>query len=97
VVAYPSRFMTESGALLMALSFGKAVAARALPPVREKAARGALWTSRTPEELAAKLQHLLADAPTRVALERGAREYAREHAWPRVAEMHISLYRELAP
>lgn len=42
VVVYPSRFVSESGALLMALSHGKAVIARALPPVEEKG--DALWT-----------------------------------------------------
>ena len=95
VVAYPSRFMSESGALLMALSFGKAVVARDLPPVREKAEQGALWTFSDVRDLAAKLERLLADVPTRVVLERAARGYAERNSWPRVAEMHIRLYEDV--
>jgi len=44
VVVYPSRWITESGALLMALSHGKAMIARDLPPTREKKKLGALET-----------------------------------------------------
>ncbi|GAG77573.1 unnamed protein product, partial [marine sediment metagenome] len=36
IVVYPSVYSTESGALLMALSHGKAVIANRLPPFREK-------------------------------------------------------------
>jgi len=41
VVVYPSIYSTESGALLMALSHGKAVVANRLPPFREKEKLGA--------------------------------------------------------
>ena len=95
VVAYPSRAMSESGALLTAISHGKAVLASALPPAVEKQRRGALMTFRDLDDLAEKLRWLLRDGEMRSKLEEGARRYAEEHSWPRVAEKHIELYRQL--
>ena len=44
IIVYPSRHITESGALLNAISHGKAVIASRLPPTIEKEKKGALIT-----------------------------------------------------
>jgi glycosyltransferase involved in cell wall biosynthesis len=95
IVVYPSRFITESGALLMALSHGKAVLASRLPPVREKEKLGALMTFRDVQDLRRKIRRLLRDEELRRRLEEGARAYAESVSWPRVAEKHISLYEDI--
>jgi len=93
VVVYPSRYISESGALLMALSHGKAVIASDLPPVREK--KGALTTFKDVDDLRRKIRRVLRDPRVRRRLERGALRYARAASWPRVAETHLTLYRDI--
>jgi len=95
ILVYPSVYISESGALLMALSHGKAVIARDLPPVREKKKKGALETFRTIRGLVAKIKMLLEDGEARHRLERAAWEYAERNSWLNAAEKHLSLYREV--
>jgi len=95
LVVYPSRFCTESGALIMALSHGKAVIASDLPPMREKAKLGALMTFKDVADLRNKIKLLLRDAKARRRLEEGAKAYAESVSWSRVAEKHLSLYRHI--
>ena len=95
VVVYPSVYATESGALLMALSHGKAVIANRLPPFREKEKLGALTTFRGVNSLVKKIRKVLRNDEYRASLEAGARVYAEEHSWSKVAEQHIDLYEEL--
>jgi len=95
VFVYPSRFATESGALLTALGHGRAVVASDLPPFREKEEFGALWCFRDVGDLREKVRVLLARDDTRRILEEMARRYCREHSWERVAEMHLELYRSV--
>jgi glycosyltransferase involved in cell wall biosynthesis len=93
IVAYCNRWMTESGALLMALSYGKAVICSDLPPAREKAKRGALVTFKDAADLRRKIKQLLKDDELRSKLEEEARRYAEENKWyPSIAEKHLSLY-----
>ncbi len=92
IVVYPSIFATESGALLMALSHGKAVIANRLPPFKEKEKLGALTTFRGVNSLVRKIRLLLRDEELRASLEEGARAYAEANAWSKVAEQHIDLY-----
>lgn len=92
VVVYPSRFITESGALLMALSHGKAVIASRLPPVREKEKLGALTTFKDAKDLRRKIKRLLKDEKLRRKLEEGARNYTISHSWDKIARLHQSLY-----
>lgn len=94
IVVYPSRFITESGALLMALSHGKAVIANNLRPVREKAKEGALTTFKSVRGLTRKIKQLLKDQDLRAELERGATEYAEKNSWANVASLHLSLYED---
>jgi glycosyltransferase involved in cell wall biosynthesis len=95
IVVYPSRFITESGALLMALSHGKAVLASRLPPTREKEKLGALMTFRDVHDLTRKIKRLLKDEDARRKLEEGARAYAESVAWPKIARLHLSLYEDV--
>ncbi|GAG66283.1 unnamed protein product, partial [marine sediment metagenome] len=92
VVVYPSVYSTESGALLMALSHGKAVIANRLPPFREKEKLGALTTFKGVNSLVKKIRKVLRDDEYRASLEEGARAYVEENSWSKVAEQHIDLY-----
>jgi len=93
VVVYPSVYATESGALLMALSHGKAVIANRLPPFKEKEKLGVLTTFRGVNSLVKKIRLLLRDEEIRVSLEEGARAYAEANSWSKVADRHMNLYK----
>jgi len=93
IVVYPSVYATESGALLMAMSHGKAVIANRLPPFKEKEKLGALTTFKGVNSLARKIRLLLKDEDARTKLEAGARSYVEANSWEKVAEQHIKLYK----
>jgi len=95
ILVYPSVYISESGALLMALSHGKAVIARDLPPTREKKKQGALETFKTVRGLVAKIKQLLKDEEARRRLEEGAWRYAEKNGWSVVAKKHLSLYHDI--
>jgi len=95
VVVYPSIYSTESGALLMALSHGKAVIANRLPPFKEKEKLGALTTFKGVNSLAKKIRLLLKDEEKRASLEEGARAYAEANSWSKIAEKHKALYEDI--
>jgi len=95
VVVYPSVYATESGALLMALSHGKAVIANRLPPFKEKEKLGALTTFRGINSLVKKIRKILRDDEYKISLEDGARAYVEANTWSKVAEQHIELYERL--
>jgi glycosyltransferase involved in cell wall biosynthesis len=91
-LVYPSRWASESGALLAALSHGKAVLASNLPPFKEKEKAGALMTFKSVADLAKKIKRLLKDEALRKSLEEGARKFAENNSWNRVAQLHKNLY-----
>jgi len=95
LVVYPSRWITESGALLMALAHRKAVLTTHLPPTREKEKLGALMTFKSNRNLRTKIKRLLRDNELRSSLEEGACRYASDNEWGKIAERHIDLYRQL--
>ena len=95
LIVYPSVYSTESGALLMALSHGKAVIANRLPPFKEKEKLGALTTFRGVNSLAKKIRKVLRDEEYRALLEEGARAYAEANSWSKVAEQHKALYEDI--
>ena len=95
LIVYPSSYSTESGALLMALSHGKAVIASRIAPFREKEKLGALTTFRGVNSLVRKIRLLLRDEEYRKSLEEGARAYAVANSWSNVAEQHLNLYEEV--
>ncbi|GAI52768.1 unnamed protein product, partial [marine sediment metagenome] len=94
-LVYPSRFTTESGALLMALSHGKACLTSRLPPFKEKEKLGALMTFKGVKDLSRKIKRVLKDEMLRKSLEEGARKYAKSVEWSKIAEKHIELYESL--
>lgn len=96
IVVYPSNYATESGALLNALSHGKAVIASNLPPFTEKEEAGALTTFSDLDNLRKKIRLLLKDEVKRNDLEAGARSYAEANSWRKVAEKHIKLYNNIS-
>lgn len=101
VVVYPSRWATESGALIMALSYGKAIIASRTPPFIEKQEANALITFTTDfkkdqiADLAEKINAVLQSDELRLRLEEGAKNYATANSWDVVAQKHLHLYQEL--
>jgi len=93
LVVYPSKYSTESGALLTALSYGKAVIASRIGPFKEKEV--ALMTFKNVKDLRRKIKRLLKRKELRAELEEKARKYAEDNSWSKVAEKHIELYREV--
>jgi glycosyltransferase involved in cell wall biosynthesis len=95
LVVYPSRFATESGALLMALSHGKAVLASNVPPFKEKEKQGALITFKDVGDLRRKIKRLLRDEDLRMKLAEGAKRFSYQNRWEVVAKTHIKLYEDV--
>ena len=95
LVMYPSRFSTESGALLMAISHGKAVIASKTLPFKEKEKKGVLITFENVDDLVEKIKFLLNDNVARHKLEEAAMKYAESTSWDKVAKQHIALYEEV--
>jgi len=94
-VCYPSRWATESGALLMALGYGKAVIASNLAPFIEKKKVGALITFKGINDLKRKIRRLLKDKDYRIKLEEGAKNYCLENSWENVAKKHLDIYNQV--
>lgn len=95
IVVYPSIFSTESGALLMAMSHGKAVIASNVLPFKEKEKEGALMTFADADDLVEKIKFLLNDNEARHKLEEAAAKYASSVSWTKIAQQHIDLYNEV--
>ena len=95
ILVYPSRFATESGALITALSHRKAVLASRLLPFREKEKLGALETFKDEKDLTRKIKRLLKNPDRIRELEANARRFAEETSWNNVAQKHIELYEEV--
>lgn len=95
IFVYPSRYATESGALLTALSHRKTVLASSIPPFKEKEKVGALMTFKSVRDLTRKIKRLLKDEELRHTLEEGARKYTQETSWGNVAVAHKKLYEDV--
>jgi len=97
IIVYPSRYATESGALIMALSHEKALIANRLPPFKEKEKQKALITFKRDDakNLSRKIKQLLKDEDMRHKLEEGAKAYAENTSWSKIAERHINLYKQV--
>ena len=95
ILVYPSKYATESGGLLLALSHGKAVISSDAPPFKEKEDAGALLTFNSVEDLAEKIKFLLENEAERCKLEEAAIKFAESTSWDKVAKMHKLLYEEV--
>ena len=94
ILVYPSRFATESGALITALSHRKAVIASGLRPFKEKEKKGVLETFKDAKDLTQKIQRLLKNPEQIKMLETNARKFSEETSWNNVAQQHIQLYKK---
>jgi len=92
LIIYPSKYSTESGALLTAIGHGKAVIASNVAPFREKEKQGALMTFKDVTDLTKKVKKLLKNDDLRHTLEQGAMRYAETNSWDNIARKHIRLY-----
>lgn len=92
VCLYPNRYMTESGALLTMIGHGRCVLARGLAPNREREEAGALKTFNSESEMILGLEELLQEPDLRRKYEEGARRFAEENSWDRIAKRHLDLY-----
>jgi glycosyltransferase involved in cell wall biosynthesis len=93
IIVYPARYATESGALLTALSYGKAVIASDIPPFKEK--EGALMTFKDTDDLVNKIEFLLNNEKEIEKLEKNAKEYVSNITWDKIAEKHLYLYKSI--
>jgi len=92
VCTHTSSYVSESGAILTMIGYGKAVVARDLPPNAEKPC---LELFEDVDGLAEKIRYLVENPSEREKLERKAREYAEETSWPKIAERHKTKYKEV--
>jgi len=97
ILCYSSPYSTESGALLLALSHGKAVISADNQPAQEKEDQGALVTFKKNDanDLAVKIKMLLSNEAERLKLEQSAVSYCKSVEWPVIAQKHIDLYKEV--
>jgi glycosyltransferase involved in cell wall biosynthesis len=100
VVALPYRAIDQSGVLMTALAFGKAIVASrtgGFPEVIKDGVHGLLVTPGDVSELAAALQDLLANPARRQAMEQATRHLATtELAWSTSAQKTMALYEAVA-
>ena len=89
---HTSSYVSESGAILTMLGYGKAVVARNLPPNKEKPC---LELFEDVSDLSSKIRHLIDNPDEREALEEKARKYAQENSWAHVAQQHLNYYRQV--
>jgi glycosyltransferase involved in cell wall biosynthesis len=96
LVVVCSRWATESGALLNAMSYGKPVIARDIKPFREKEVAGALATYEDVEDLTSLIDHYLTHPTHLLTLQEDAKKYAKDTRWnPVIADKHSLLYESL--
>ena len=93
VFVYPSVVASESGALLTALSHGKAVIASDVPPFREKIDTVIIF--KDVDDLADMIKLLLTDEAARRESEERAMAYAETHSWSVVAQKHLLVYNHI--
>lgn len=95
LLVYPSRYATESGALLTAMGYGRVVLASRLPPFVEKEKQGALATYSNVSELQEAIKILIANKEQRASIKEKAKAYCEKNSWENVAKMHVDLYGEV--
>jgi glycosyltransferase involved in cell wall biosynthesis len=97
VVVFPYLHVYQSGALLLAMSFGKAIVASDIPGLREyldDGVEGVLCDASKPARLAREILALAREDARREALGAAAREVALEsYAWDGIARQIEGLYR----
>jgi glycosyltransferase involved in cell wall biosynthesis len=101
LVVLPYRRAEQSGVLYTALAFGRPIVASAVggfPELAERDGAIRIVPPGEPAELAAALSELLADELERAALGAAAAAAAAgPYSWDAIADLTLSLYRDLAP
>src|SRR5579862_2055754 len=96
IVALPYRAIDQSGVLMTAVAFGKAIVASrtgGFPEVIQDGVNGILVSPGNAQELAGALQNLLMNPTRRFAMEQATSHLARtELAWSSSAEKTVALY-----
>lgn len=95
LVIYPSKFATESGALLTALGFGKAVIASSIAPFREKEKQGVMQTFKNEADLVNLINTNFKKPEIRTMYEQNAKDYALKNSWENVATKHVKLFKSV--
>jgi glycosyltransferase involved in cell wall biosynthesis len=99
LVALPYRRIYQSGVILEAMSFRRAVLASDLPAMREivtSEVNGLLFESEDVTALAAALRQALGDLPRLEAMGLRSREYVeRQHDWNTIGIQTAAIYREI--
>ena len=95
IVCYPSKFCTESGALLTAIGFGKAVITSNLSPFREKEKQGVIQVFKNEDELVEMINMNFKKPELRAMYEQRAKEYAKKNSWENVAAKHVKLFKSV--
>ena len=95
ILLFCHRYATESGALLTALSYGKACLTSRLPPFVEKEKMGVLQTYRSVPDLVRKLKKLLKNKDLKRKYEEAAHKFAISTSWDKIAQAHIKLYQKV--
>ena len=97
VVVFPYEHVYQSGALLLAMSFGKAIIASDIPGLREyldDGVEGVLCDTGKPTHLAREILALAREDARREALGAAAREVSLEsYAWDGIAQQIEGIYR----
>jgi glycosyltransferase involved in cell wall biosynthesis len=100
IVALPYRAIDQSGVLMTAVAFGKAIVASrtgGFPEVIRDGVQGILVSPGNVLELAAALQDLLANPARRQAMEQATRHLARtELSWSNSAQKTVAVYEAVA-
>jgi len=99
LVALPYRSIDQSGVLMTAVAFGKAIVASrigGIPDVISDGVHGILVNPGDPQDLAAALQNLLTNPVRRHAMERATAHLAKtELSWAVSARKTIDVYRQI--
>ena len=95
IVCYPSKFSTESGALLTAIGFGKAVIASNIAPFREKEKQGVIQTFKNEADLVNLINMNFKKPELRAMYEQRAKEYSLKNSWENVAAKHVKLFKSV--
>ncbi len=96
IIVFPYQWIYQSGAILMAMSFGKPIIATAVgsnTSLIEDQVTGILVPPDNPDDLADALIRLLAHPETAIQLGNAARNYSNiELSWKRIAESTLDYY-----
>jgi glycosyltransferase involved in cell wall biosynthesis len=93
LIVYPSRYASESGALLMALSYGKPVIASNVAAFREKKDIVKLFNDL--DDLREKIKETVFNKQELERMHKASRDYAESVSLDKIAKKHLLVYESL--